>query len=476
MAPSEDVTMALGISRGATLYLDDFDPTTATRDEILARAGKLRGLRLREVPGFRARERAAGDKGSVGQYIERYFNIRQNSDSQPDFSGAGIELKVVPLKLAGTRPKAFRSKERTSVSMINYGKLLDETWATATIRSKCSSILFVFYHHLPDGDVPEFPIMDVAEWSPDAQLLAQFSRDWAAVHAKVSDGRAHEISESDGKVLGAATKGAAGARVSQPRSPIKARPRCWALKPALTTSFYADLTSRRAKVSVADHLGLSAASDFERETLRRLHEYAGIELGELSSRLGVPLSAGKANAAVLVRRLLGLVDDRARLKEFEQEGILVKTVPISEDGKRAFESMSFPNFRHMEVIKETWEDSDLHSYLQRLLIVPLVRRYREEPRSENRIGRAFFWSPSDDEIDEISREWQMYVALIAAKRADKLPTARETHYIHVRPKGRDSSDTEPAPGFAAMMKRCFWLNARYVERIVTEALPSGVLD
>ena len=39
------------------------------------------------------------NKGSFGQLIEKYlFGMDNNSDSEPDFMQAGIELKVTPYK------------------------------------------------------------------------------------------------------------------------------------------------------------------------------------------------------------------------------------------------------------------------------------------------------------------------------------------------------------------------------------------
>lgn len=460
------------------VYGEGFNASTATEAQIMERALLLRGKTLRELAGSSrtVAERAPGDKGLVGQVVERFFSIAQNAASAPDFAGAGIELKVVPLK-AVTRPKrGLRVKERTSVTMISYHELIEETWKDASVRKKLESILFVFYHHLPTGDPLDYPIEDVILWSPSEELNSQFQRDWTVVRDKVDDGRAHEVSERDGRVLGAATKGAGGSFTGQPNSSVPAKPRAWALKPSLTTWILETLGAKPVvEESLTVALQLSPEQDFEAAALSRLHGAAGRELDELARRLGVPLSSAKSGAATIVRRLLGLVNDKVSVREFEQQGILVKTVPVSEDGATVFESMSFPRFEHMKVIDETWEDSDLRSHLQRLLIVPLVRRSRREPRGANRLGMAFLWSPSDQELEAIESEWERFVELIRTGAADRLPTAASTSYIHVRPKGRDSTDTEPAPGIHRIMKKCFWLNSEYVKSIIAANLRDGVL-
>jgi DNA mismatch repair protein MutH len=127
--------------------------------------------------------------------------------------------------------------------------------------------------------------------------------------------------------------------------------------------------------------------------------------------------------------------------------------------------MSFPSFVHEELRYETWEDSDLLGRLNRLLVVP-IRRSKGQPQDEGVVGRAFFWSPSETELRGIEKEWERYRSLIASGLARRLPTARETTYIHVRPKARDARDRDIAPGGFDVIKKCFWLNSDYVERII----------
>jgi len=463
----------------SVVYGKTFDPATASREAIRERGIAMRGRTLGElgVALTAVKDRPQSDKGMVGLMVERYFGIKQNSESAPDFTAAGIELKVVPLKQLRPPKAALRVKERTSVTMINYTKLVDENWKSASVRKKVGAILFVFYHHMASGDPLAYPIKEVVLWEPPAELMQQFEVDWTAVHEKVAAGLAHEISERDGKLLGAATKGAGGTFVDQPRSPIKAKPRAWALKPSLTTWILQDAaTKRTAEESIAESLRLSPGEDFERAVLARLRQFSGRSLETIAAGLGVELSSkAKAGPAFLVRRLLGMVNDKARIREFEQFGIEVKTVPISEDGQTVFESMSFPRFDHMTVIDETWDESELRSHLQRILFVPIVRRGRSETRALHRLGRVFFWSPTEAELDAIGTEWETFVQMIRDGKADRLPSAAQTEYIHVRPKGRDASDTEPAPGFVGIMKRCFWLNDSYVRRLIAENLPDGVL-
>lgn len=446
-----------------------FDGDAATEAEVLEYAKKLRGKRLRDVlpASGRVAESKPGDKGAVGQLVERAFGLARSSEQRPDFGNAGIELKVVPLKRSS---RSVRSKERTSVTMIDYGALVDETWQTAKVRKKIEKILFVFYYHVDKGNPLDTVIEETVLWIPQGELLPQLRSDWSVVRKKVLDGLAHEISEGDGRVLGAATKGAGGGKlVDQPRNQaVRAKPRAWALKPALTTWLYEEKRAgKKPVISLRDALKLKPAEGFEDAVLQRLESYEGRTLAEVAKLLGVPISKAKSAAAILVRRAIGVLDEKALIREFKERGIQIKIVPLSPAG-RPYEAMSFPKFNHMEVWKEEWEESDLLQQLDRMLVVPLVRAERKTPKERQVWGRAFFWSPSADQLNGIECEWRDYCRRIQVGEANKLPGASQTRYIHVRPHARDSRDTELAPRVGQVVKKCFWLNQDFIARVVAE--------
>jgi DNA mismatch repair endonuclease MutH len=451
---------------------DPFDPRTATETAIMARAEGLVGHPIKaSLSRFRkVSETPRGDKGGFGLLVERYFNIAQNSESAPDFTAAAIELKSVPL-MRRSRTGGFRAKERTTVSMIDFHALVDERWETAAVRPKLVQILFVFFEHLPGRSVEEFPVLALELWRPDAALSYDLRRDWEVVHHKVDAGLAHEISEGDGVILGAATKGANAAKgVSQPRSPIPARSRAWALKASLTSALYdriAGAGRRHGTLSLRDELGLSLEADFESEVLTRLNRLAGRTLAEIADTIGADLSNAKGGANRIVRRALGIVDDRVRLKEFDDRGISIKTVPVAPDGS-TYEAMSFPYFKYKEYAEERWEDSEFLSHIQRFLMVPILRSTRKTPLPDRVLGRAFFWSPSAKDLDTIRSEWTAIRDLIRAGRADDLPSYGATELIHARPHARDARDVDEAPGLGPLPRHCLWLNPSYTARIVRE--------
>ena len=97
-------------------------------------------------------------------------------------------------------------KERTVISIIDFNVLVEETWDSAKVRDKLH-ILFVFFEHLQDRPKDQFPIHHVHLWSPDERTNAFLQDDWERVRGKVRQGKAHELSESDRRMMGPCTKG-----------------------------------------------------------------------------------------------------------------------------------------------------------------------------------------------------------------------------------------------------------------------------
>ena len=49
---------------------------------------------------------------------------------------------------------------------------------------------------------------------------------------------------------------------------------------------------------------------------------------------------------------------------------------------------------------------------------------------------------------------------------EDLPKMKDSSIVHVRPHGKDSSDTVETPQGTKEMKKCFWLNAKYIEKAI----------
>jgi len=88
------------------------------KESIIRYAKKLKNKTLRQVCDVDLIKNDRKGKGHFGQILEKfYFGYEPNSDSEPDFKEAGIELKSSPLKTLSNGE--FRSKERLVLNIIN---------------------------------------------------------------------------------------------------------------------------------------------------------------------------------------------------------------------------------------------------------------------------------------------------------------------------------------------------------------------
>jgi DNA mismatch repair protein MutH len=430
--------------------MSSFDYETATADEIAERAATLVGRTLIELQPALAPmvPSSAATKGVVGRIYEACFDIPQNSIPGPDFPGAAIELKSVPILLTGVEARA---KERISVGMIDFQRLVTEDWESASVRSKLDKMLLIFYGWQPLQPISRFKTLAAGVWSPDPETWLAVEADWRAIHSLVAAGRRSEVSESLTRVLGAATKGPGHGSIS----------RAWSLKQPFVGWIFRSMTEKSPLA--IDAIVDDPAHAFEVETLARLRPHVGRAFDVLAAATGRAGMGGKNAVATVTRALVG-EPTGGRTGEFARFGIEVKTVPVDAKG-RIVEAMSFPAFHHEELIYETWESSDLLGRLNRLLIVP-VHREKGATRAETRLGKPFFWSPSEAELAGIATEWERFRHLIEIGQARDLPKPSETTYIHVRPKALNASDRDVAPGGFDVIKKCFWLNQSYVGRIL----------
>ena len=142
-------------------------------------------------------------KGLVGRVYEAFFGIPRNSIAGPDFPGAGIELKSVPILRVGSEARA---KERVSLGMIDWKSLPAETWESAHARRKLEHLMLIFYEWSPLRPLGYFKTLEAALWKPDANTLAVIEQDWRVIQQLEIEGRRAEVSESLTQSLGAATK------------------------------------------------------------------------------------------------------------------------------------------------------------------------------------------------------------------------------------------------------------------------------
>ena len=123
-----------------------FNYDRADKWSILEYSKLLLGKTLEQAIAPDAIETRKG-KGRLGQLVEEYFfGYDINSNPDADFSDAGLELKVTPLK--ELKNKVLAIKERLVCNMINYCEVVKDDFEHSHFYLKCQLMLLLFYLHL----------------------------------------------------------------------------------------------------------------------------------------------------------------------------------------------------------------------------------------------------------------------------------------------------------------------------------------
>ncbi len=395
-------------------------------------------------------------KGRFGQLIEKgYFLIENNSDSVPDFLLAGLELKTTPVKRI--RGGALRPKERLVLSLIDYQRIVGEDFWSSAFYRKNGQLLIVFYLHEEGKGIYDYRIIDAVIWDYGAEDLRVIREDWETIRGYVVEGRAHELSERHTRYLAANRKGAGHGMDDriQPFSDIPAPARSFSLKASYVRTIIERDQDAQKLIRTLDEW--DEERTFEGIILDRFRPYEGMPVEEIASEIGYDLNPrSKSYRADLARRILGVTS--RKIEEFEKAEIETKTVMLNSRGMPK-EDMSFPTFHYTEIVKQEWEDSDFFEKLNRRFLFVVFQR---TPLGEDVFLGAKFWSINYQDLMEAKRVWEETARRVKEGRADDLPRMTESYVAHVRPHAQNRDDTYPLPQGGELVKKCFWLNRRFV--------------
>ena len=436
-----------------------------TKEAILKRAQEIKGIPLRDID---TTGRLATGKGAIGTVIEEsWFGYSPNSESEPDFPEAGVELKVTPY-IRGRN--GIRAKERLVCNIINYMAEYDKTFDTSAFWHKCKTMLLMSYEHLADRPKGDFRIDEAILFSFPEEDLIIIEHDWETIINKARAGKAHEISEGDTLYLAACTKGANASSVRpQPFSPVMAKQRAYSLKSSYMTQvlnkyIFGDVQNPR----IIRHWSFLQNCTFEDYIIRKVSEFYGRTQQELKAFFGVESNAKSLNE-ILLARMLNVSGRIAYTEEFQKAGIIPKTIRVQYDGSIR-ESMSFPTFDFIELSREDdWEESDLYNYLAPTKFMFVIFQQRAD--GQYVFDRVMFWNIPNEDLEQVRLVWERTVYIIregvqliptARGISNNLPKKTENPVAHVRPHGIDASDKLPLPDGRMMTKQCFWLNNTYI--------------
>jgi DNA mismatch repair protein MutH len=447
-------------------------------DSIIGFAKQLKNQSLRQACGVEIEKHGYGGKGNFGQVLEKfYFGYQPNSDAEPDFKEAGIELKSSPLKTL--KNGEFRSKERLVLNIINYLEVPKEEFEKSSFWKKNAHLLLVFYLHDKELDLLDYCIKLVDGWQYPSEDLKIIKQDWDFINKKIKDGKAHELSEGDTFYLGACTKGSTALKSfrKQPFNKEKAKQRAYSLKQGYVNHIIANIAQEESAVygKIIDKPEiLEKVSSIEEVVILKFHSFYGKTAVQIERELGLELNQkAKSYFANLTNAILGL-ELGQKIEEFEKASIQVKTIRLKENNLPK-EDISFPTFEYRELVETDWEDSDFKNILESKFFFVF---YQFE--GENLILRkVLFWNMPHSDILEAKKVWEKMVKTVlkggivkeeTAKgiRKTYFPKKSENKVSHVRPHAQNAADTYELPvadkmtGLTEFTKHCFWFNASYV--------------
>lgn len=418
------------------------------------------------------------NKGGLGQLVEQYlFGIQNNSESEPDFMPAGIELKVTPYKRI--KDGKLSAKERLVLNIINYMDEWKNDFKDSHFWFKNNTIQLLWYLWEPNKDNKEFKITHekLLELAKNEDL-EQIEEDWNYIIQKIKDGKAHEISEADTMYLGACTKGAnASSKREQPFNDILAMQRAFCFK----TSYMTQLVRKYiGDYSDVEKVLKGTKDTFSQYVSEVVNKYKGKSQKELMKEFNIDSKAKNINS-MLISRMFNVKSKLADTEEFQKANIIPKTIRIEENG-RIKESISFPAFKYTELIKQNWEDCDLREQLETTKYMFFVfKKVHEEYIFK---GIKLWNMPETDIESSVMEMWKKtYNAVSTGNivksitngiRKTNFPGMSENEVCHVRPHGRNAKDTALLPvadkltGANKYTKHCFWINNSYIRNVLKD--------
>lgn len=459
----------------------------ASEDEILKHAKNLEGMSFAQIEALSSEIhlRNQRNRGDQGNFIETFaFGIENNNLSDPDFISAGIELKVCPLKFS---KKQLVVKERTKICSINYKNLIKENWVDSSARKKLKKILFVFYRwNKTSWDTQKIEKNILWHLKPDEALISQ---EWRFTREIVKQGKAHLLTESWFNALSPNTSGRGGDadNVEQPIQTISklAKKRAFSLKRPFVNQFWESINNPDSFESIQETLELSVEDSIEKKLLELFQPLVGLTIGRISKKIGIEVKSAKNASNYMIKRILGFKSFSSKIKEFEQSGITIKTVPVNKDNKfKPYEATSFPVVKFQDLIQEDdYFNSSLSEQLNRILFIPIHRETRNTLLENATLLQPFFWSPDEKEEAIIFNEWKMTINIIkkgikvkkvpwgdSFREINNLPKASQTQILHMRPHAQNSNDRDTDGYGNSITKQSFWLNQDFVQKIISNSL------
>lgn len=168
--------------------MKDSEGRNSSKEKIVSKTNKLIGLTFDDISDAVLDSDSTKTKGRLGEIVEAYFGIENNSSSAPDFIDENIELKVAPLKIS--YGEYLRPKWRIGLSMVDYHEIAqEESWRDVSrISKKISNLLIIWYLYDDEVSKKEQEIVWATFWEPSEEISEKIQKDFENIKQRVENG------------------------------------------------------------------------------------------------------------------------------------------------------------------------------------------------------------------------------------------------------------------------------------------------
>lgn len=426
-------------------------------ESIVEYAKLLIGKSLAEASSVNRASLKAKGKGGLGVLVEwAFFDLELSNKPEPDFEKAELELKTTGLIRKNGQ---LQAKERLKLTSIDYFEFVDEDWMKSRVVRKCGRMLLLTYLYEANVELADLRFHDlqlqINLLDPLSVDTAQFQRDYERIQRVIRDGKAHELSSGDTLYLEAITSGAGKGRglKRQPFSSELAKPRALAIKSSYLNALLQGSTSNA--------LLFSSEATLETETARVFRPYLELSITEIAKRIGLVGSPQSNKGYHRALAISILANGGSSVPELQKADIELKTIRAKASGNLR-EAMSFPGFKYLDLVEESWESSDFCQRIERKFLFVV---FQEDSDGTEVLRKVGYWNmPFSDR--EVAREvWEETQRRVVAGNY-VFPKSSESTIAHVRPKAKNAQDLQITPQGTYEKKYAFWLNRSYLEQVV----------
>ena len=313
--------------------------------------------------------------------------------------------------------------------------------------------------------------------------------DYARITQKIKEGRAHELSESDGNYLSTCTKGAGKGKDwrEQPFSDVMAKQRAWELK----SSYMTYLINHKIFASHEQESVLATAKGTKKTFTQLIEEkilkYKGWKAEDLYDAFDVPVRS-KSKNSLLIRKMIGITGDLENTQEFQKANMNLRVIRVNQDDLPK-EDSPFKVYDFIELAQnDNWEESHVFQEIcdKRYMFVV----FKEEAPGEYVLNQVKFWGFPERLIYEAQRVWNETRAIInegvQLTRSDKgvstnFPQSQVNQFLFTKIHASNSyyeiekdvfvgkgklSDTNPLPDGRRITKHSFWMPKKFLQEIL----------